>query len=276
VSGRFEGRVAVVTGGASGLGEAMVRLFVAEGGRVVIADLQEARGAELVGELGDDNAVFLRTDVSSEDDVAAAVDLAVSRFGGLDAMCNNAGIVGAVGPIAETSMADYDRTMAILLRGVFVGIKHAARVMIALGRGGAIINTSSTAGVQGGQGPHVYSAAKSGVVGLTRSASAELGQYGIRVNAVAPGGIPTPLTAEVTTGDVSQVDRASEAIGSRSPLKRPPTPNDVAEAVVFLASEGGSYVSGQTLVIDAGVTAGANPANPFYGKVGHFGPTGRS
>jgi NAD(P)-dependent dehydrogenase (short-subunit alcohol dehydrogenase family) len=275
MSGRFEGRVAVVTGGASGLGEAMARLFVAEGGNVVIADLQDDAGAKLVAELGEERAAFVHTDVTSEDDVAAAVDLAVSRFGGLDAMCNNAGIVGAVGPIAETSMADYDRTMAILLRGVFAGIKHAARVMIAQGRGGAIINTASTAGVQGGQGPHVYSAAKAGVVGLTRSASAELGQYGIRVNAVAPGGIPTPLTAEVTTGDVSQVAKASEAIGSRSPLKRPPTPHDVAEAVLFLSSEGGSYVSGQTLVIDAGVTAGANPANPFYGKVGHYGPTGR-
>jgi NAD(P)-dependent dehydrogenase (short-subunit alcohol dehydrogenase family) len=274
MSGRFENKVAVVTGGASGLGEAMARLFVAEGGRVVVADLQEERGQALVAELGDDRAAFVRTDVTEEADVAAAVDLAVTSFGGLDAMCNNAGIVGAVGPIAETDMDRYDVTMAILLRGVFVGIKHAAKVMIAQGRGGAIVNTASTAGVQGGQGPHVYSAAKAGVIGLTRSASAELGQYGIRVNAVAPGGIPTPLTAQVTTGNVADVEKASAAIGSRSPLKRPPTPHDVAETVVFLASDGGSYVSGQTIVIDAGLTAGANPTSWAYSQVGHFGPTG--
>jgi NAD(P)-dependent dehydrogenase (short-subunit alcohol dehydrogenase family) len=160
--------------------------------------------------------------------------------------------------------------MAILLRGVFVGIKLAAKAMIAQGSGGAIVNTASTAGVQGGQGPHVYSAAKAGVIGITRSASAELGQYGIRVNAVAPGGIPTPLTAEVTVGNVADVDAASKAIGSRSPLGRAPTPFDVAETVLFLASDAGSYVSGQTIVIDAGVTAGANPGLPFYVQTRHL------
>lgn len=271
--GRFEGRTAVVTGGASGLGEAMVRLFVAEGGRAVIADVQDDRGAALSAELGD-AAVYRRCDVTDEQHVAAAVDLAVAQFGRLDAMVNNAGIVGVVGPIADTPMDLYDRTMAILLRGVYTGIKHGARVLIAQGTGGSIINTASTAGVQGGQGPHVYSAAKAGVIGLTRSASAELGQYGIRVNAVAPGGIPTPLTAAVTTGDPADVETASAAIGSRSPLKRAPTPFDVAEAVLYLASEEGSYVSGQTIVIDAGLTAGANPANQFYVQTKHYAATG--
>lgn len=271
--GRFEGRTAVVTGGASGLGEAMVRLFVAEGGQVVVADVQEARGIALADELGD-AAVFTATDVTDEAAVAAAVDLAVNHFGALHAMCNNAGIVGVVGPIAETPMDLYDRTMAILLRGVFVGTKHAARAMIAQGTGGAVVNIASTAGLLGGQGPHVYSAAKAGVIGLTRSAASELGRYGIRVNAIAPGGIPTPLTAAVTTGNVADLEATTRAIGSRSPLGRAPTPFDVAEAVLFLASDGGSYVSGQTLAVDAGVTSGTNQALRFYEQTRHFAATG--
>jgi NAD(P)-dependent dehydrogenase (short-subunit alcohol dehydrogenase family) len=270
---RFEGRTAVVTGGASGLGEAMVRLFVAEGGQAVIADVQEDRGTALAEELGD-AAVFTITDVADEAAVAAAVDRAVGHFGSLDTMCNNAGIVGVVGPIADTPMDLYDRTMAILLRGVFIGVKHGARAMIAQGTGGAIVNVASTAGLLGGQGPHVYSAAKAGVIGLTRSASSELAQYGIRVNAIAPGGIPTPLTAAVTTGNVADVEVTAKAIGSRSPLGRAPTPFDVAEAVLFLASEAGSYVTGQTLAVDAGVTSGANASLQFYAQTKHFPATG--
>ena len=223
----------------------------------------------LAEELGD-AAVFTITDVADEAAVAAAVDRAVGHFGSLDAMCNNAGIVGVVGPIADTPMDLYDRTMAILLRGVFVGVKHAARAMIAQGTGGAIVNVASTAGLLGGQGPHVYSAAKAGVIGLTRSASSELAQYGIRVNAVAPGGIPTPLTAAVTTGNVADVEVTAKAIGSRSPLGRAPTPFDVAEAVLFLASEAGSYVTGQTLAVDAGVTSGTNASLQFYAQTKHF------
>jgi len=164
MSGRLDGKVAVVTGGASGIGEGTVRRFVAEGARCVVADIQP--GAALVAELGEATR-FVRTDVTVEADVAAAVDLAVGAFGRLDVMFNNAGIVGAVGTLADTTVEAWDATMAVLLRGVFLGMKHAARVMVPQ-RSGAILSMSSTAGVMGGLGPHAYTAAKHAVIGLTR------------------------------------------------------------------------------------------------------------
>ncbi len=254
---RMAGKVAVVTGGASGLGEATVRQIVAEGGKVVIADFQEVLAQRLAADLGADSAVAVRCDVTVEDDVAAAIDAATTVFGRIDGVFANAGIVGAVGPLADTSMADFDATMAVLLRGVFVTLKHGARALIAQGTGGSMVSTSSIAGVQGGLGPHVYSAAKSAVIGLTRSASAELVAHGIRVNAIAPGGIATPLTAAVTTGDPTAVEQTAQAIGSRSPLKRPGLPRHVSEIAVWLMSDASDYISGQTIVVDAGVTTGA-------------------
>ena len=265
---RYDGKVALVTGGASGIGEAIVRLVVREGGSVVIADRQAELGQALAHALGA-AAVFAAADVSDEADVAAAVDLAVARYGRLDLMCNNAGFAGPDLPIAETPLREYDRVMAALLRGVFAGIKHAARVMIPAGRGGAIVNTSSVAGVQGGLGCHIYTTAKHGVIGLTRSAASELGRYGIRVNCVAPGGVPTPMGALFVTGDASRVDVVAERQAERSPLGRAATPDDIAEAVAYLGSDGGSFVNGQTLVVDAGaltspprVPARGVPSNP--------------
>lgn len=255
-NGRYEGQVAVITGGASGLGEATARLLVAQGGRVVIADYGVERGQAVATSLGD-SARFVACDVTDESQIAAAMDMAVDTWDRLDGTFANAGIVGAVGPIAETDMGDFDRTMAVLLRGVFMTVKHAARAMTACGNGGAIVATSSVAGVQGGLGPHVYAMAKAGVIGLARSASAELAHQGIRVNAVAPGSIPTAMTAHVLVGDPAALDQAAESIGSRSPLGRAGTPNDIAETVLFLLSGAGSYITGQTIVVDAGVTSGA-------------------
>lgn len=252
--GRLNGKVAVITGGASGIGEGAVRRFVEEGASCVIADIQDARGQKLAEELGD-AATFIQVDVSREDDVAGAVDLALSLYGRLDCMFNNAGVVGAIGPIVETDVAAFDRTMAILLRGAFLGIKHAARVMIPQASG-SIISTSSTAGLMGGLGPHAYTAAKHGVVGLTKSAASELGQHGIRVNAIAPGNIVTPMIADVVTGDPADLENAHGHIESSSPLGRAGLPVDIANAALFLASDEAAYVSGHTLVADAGQTTG--------------------
>lgn len=261
---RFENKVAVVTGGASGLGEATARLLVAEGGKVVVADYDATRGQAVADSLGD-AARFAKCDVTVESDVAAAIDLAVDTWGRLDGAFANAGIVGVAGPIADTPMDDFDRTIAVLLRGVFVTVKHAARAMQAAGNGGSIVMTSSVAGVQGGLGPHAYSVAKTGVVGLARSAASELAASGIRVNAVAPGSIPTAMTAHVTTGNPDDLEKVTEHVARTSPLGRAGLPNDIAEAVLYFMSDGGSYVTGQTIVVDAGVTSGAKMSPTWAG-----------
>lgn len=248
--GRFSGHVVVVFGGASGIGEAVVRAIVREGGRVLIADLQEERGAALVAELPG-MAVFHRTDVTREDDVAAAISLAEAAFGPLTGIVNSAGIVGVIGPIADTPVEAFDSTMAILARGVFLGIKHAARAMQASGTRGAIVSLASTAGVMGGQGPHTYSMAKHGVIGLTKSVASELSPKGIRVNAVAPGGTVTPMTAALTGGDEQMI---TDFLKTSSPLGIACLPEDVANGILFLLSDEARFITGHTLVIDAGIT----------------------
>jgi NAD(P)-dependent dehydrogenase (short-subunit alcohol dehydrogenase family) len=257
MAGRYDGKVAVITGAASGLGEATARLMVAEGGRVVVADLHRDRGEAVVASLGD-AAVFAECDVTDEAQVAAAVDLAPQHFGRLDGVFANAGIVGVAGPIADTPMDDFDRTMAVLVRGVYATTKHAARVIAGCGNGGAITMTASIAGVQGGLGPHAYSMAKASVIGLARSAAAELATHRIRVNAIAPGSIPTGMTAHLLAGDPDDIAGAAASIGKRSPLGRSGTADDIAQAALYLMSDAGSYVTGQTLVVDAGVTSGAS------------------
>src|SRR5512139_1912617 len=178
--GMLSGKVAIITGGASGIGSASVRHFVEEGARVVIADLLEEKGRARAKSLGD-AATFVRTDVSVEADVRSAVETALSKFRRLDCMFNNAGSGGVDGPIADTSMDGFDRTMAVLVRGVFLGMKHAAPVMTAQGSG-SIVSTASVAGMGVGYGPHTYSAAKAAVIHLTRSVASELGERGVRVN----------------------------------------------------------------------------------------------
>ena len=259
--GRLDGKVAVVTGGASGIGAGIVERFIAEGARVVVADLQESAAAETAREYGD-SARFVRTDVSAEADVAAAVDLAVSSFGRLDVMANNAGIIGAVGPIAETSESAFDETIGVLLKGVFLGTKHAARVMVPRGSG-VIISTASTAAFMGGLGPHLYTAAKHAVVGLTKSVANELGPHGIRVNAVAPGSTLTPM---VTTMRGEPVDEAivAEHLASRSLLGIVGRPADMANGVLYLASDEARYVTGHCLVIDAGQTTSGTEKHQFH------------
>ncbi|HLO34566.1 MAG TPA: glucose 1-dehydrogenase [Candidatus Deferrimicrobium sp.] len=263
--GRLDGRVALVTGGASGLGEATARRFIAEGASVVIADLQDDRGGHLAGELGAD-ADFIRTDVTREDDVAAAVDRAVDRYGALDVMFNNAGIVGATGPIAALDLEEYEATMAVLLRGAVLGMKHAARVMVPR-RSGSILSTSSVAGVMGGLGPHVYSTAKAAIIGLTQSVAAELVTHGIRVNCIVPGSMATPMVADVALGDPDAVDAVRTVLDHQSPIGRAGVADDIANAALYLACDESGYVTGQALRIDAGTTLTV-PGNPFINPDG--------
>ncbi|WP_016931704.1 SDR family NAD(P)-dependent oxidoreductase [Rhodococcus sp. R1101] len=257
---RFEGKVAVVTGGASGIGEAVVRQLHAEGASVVVADVQQAPGDALVAELGE-RARFARTDVTVEADVAGAIDLAVEAFGRLDVMFNNAGVMGTLGPIDRTPMGEADLTLAVNLRGVLCGFKHAARVMKPQ-RSGVVISTSSPAGVLGGVGPHVYSAAKAAVVGLSNSVAAELRPFGIRVNTVIPGAVISPMTAAVVGGSANDLTGAAAALGESAPMGRVISPEDVAAGVLFLASDDAAFVTGATFPVDAGMT-GIHGRSPY-------------
>lgn len=252
-SNRLAGRVAMITGGASGMGLATVRRFLAEGARVVMADLNDVAGASVLDELtalghGDD-VRFARTDVAVEDDVAAAVETAVEAFGRLDVVFNNAGVGGAFGPITEIAVDDWDYTFGVLARGVFLGIKHGARAMIDGGRGGAIINTASIAGLSGGSGPQAYSAAKAAVINLTRAAAIELGPHRIRVNAICPGAILTPLLG------TSQGPDLGERLDRLQPWPEHGVGDDIAGAALFLASDDARFVTGDALVVDGGLTA---------------------
>ena len=273
MSGRLQGKVAVVTGGANGIGAATVRRFVEEGASVVVADLQAAVGQALVDELGGATR-FIATDVTVEAEVAAAIDLAVREFGALDVMYNNAGIVGAIGPIADTTADAWNKTVAVLITSVFYGMKHAARVMIPQ-RSGSIISTSSSAGVMGGLGPHTYTACKHAVIGLTKSVASELGSHGIRVNAIAPGSMVTHMTAAVITGDHTDFETATKAIAAGSPLGIAGLPMDIANAALYLASDEARYTSGHCLVVDAGATTNGGSARFHQSTPAIVGEAGR-
>lgn len=262
MTGRLEGKVALITGGASGIGEGTARRFIAEGARIVIADVQEDATRLLVKDLGE-RSRFVRTDVAEESDVAAAVHHAVDEFGRLDVMFNNAGIAGAVGSIAKLRMSDVDRTIAIHLRGAFLGMKYAARVMIPQ-RSGVILSTSSPGGLHGGLGPHAYSAAKAGIIGLTQSVAAELRQYGIRVNAIAPGAIVSAMTADMVLGDSTDLEGVSRTleVGGR----RIGRPADIAAAALYLASDEASFVTGSVHMVDGGLTYANGPARFATGE----------
>ena len=246
---RLKDKVALVTGGASGIGEGTVRKFVEEGARCVVVDLQIERAQALVEELGDTCLAFA-ADVASEEGVAGAVDFSVEKFGKLDIVFNNAGILGSVGPIKDISSDGWHRTIDVLLSSVFFGIKHATRVME--GNGGVIINTASTAGVRAGLGPHIYTAAKHGVIGLSQSVAPELGPKGIRCNVICPGGTVTGLTARLAVGDHTNLEEATKVIGSANPMGRGGRVEDIANAVCFLASSEASFVNGAVFVVDGG------------------------
>ncbi len=238
------GRVAVVTGGASGIGRATAELFVDQGARVVIADVDTERGEELAKALGD-AAVFQRTDVADADEVQAMLDVAVSRFGRMDIMFNNAGITSSFRRLLKNDLSDFDRVMAVNVLGVMVGSQRAARHMAENG-GGSIINTSSMGALTGGPAPIVYRTSKAAVIQFTRSAAADLAEYGIRVNCIAPGHIDTGIT----NYDLGRVIQRTQ------PLQRHGTPADVANVALFLASERSAQITGIVVPVDGGTAVG--------------------
>ncbi|MEQ9451737.1 MAG: glucose 1-dehydrogenase [Pseudomonadales bacterium] len=262
---RLAGKVAAITGAASGFGAGAARRFVAEGAKVVLGDIQQEAGQAIADELGD-AAVFVTCNVAEEEHIANMVDTAVSQFGRLDIMYNNAGIVGAVGPIATTPADEWKFTVDILLNGVFYGCKHAARVMVPQGSG-AIISMASTAGIMGGLGPHCYTACKHAVVGLTKGVAAELCAHNIRVNCIAPAGMATAMVANVSTGDPTDIEKTKEILAQNSPLKgRPGLAEDVVNAALWLASDEAGYTTGHCLTTDAGITTGATTAGIAFAE----------
>ena len=254
------GKVAIVTGGASGIGRGTVEKFAAEGARVVIADVETDKGEELATALGQD-AFFQRTDVSDPEQVAALVAAAVEKFGGLHVMVNNAGVSGTMHRrLLDDDLADFHRIMAVNVLGVMAGTRDAARHMGAHG-GGSIINVTSIGGIQAGGGVMTYRASKAAVIQFTKSSAIELAHYEIRVNAIAPGNIPTRLVK--TSGmymDAEQLERYEaeirETMRADRPLKREGTPDDVAEAALYFASDRSRYVTGTVLPVDGGTVAG--------------------
>ena len=267
MSKRLEGKVAVITGAASGIGAATAKTFVEQGARVVLGDIQDQAGAELAEALGGSRtAIFRHCNVTSEAEVEALVDAAVSEFGKIDVMFNCAGIVGAVGPMSTTPAEEWKLTIDIMVHGVFYGMKHASRYMKEAGSG-SIISMSSTAGVMGGLGPHAYTAAKHAVVGMTRNLAAEVGGFGVRVNCIAPAGMATPMVADVITGDHHKLEETIAALAEGSPLRgRAGLAEDVANAALWLASEESGYTSGLTLTVDAGYTTGSRVEPPAFAE----------
>ena len=253
MSGRLDGRVAVITGGASGMGLATVERFLEEGASVVIGDLNADAGRAAVDRLGEaghaERVRFTVTDVSMEDDVAAMIALAVDAFGRLDIVFNNAGIGGAFGPITEIEVDYWDTSFAVLVRSVFLGTKHAAKVLIEQGAGGSIINTASVAAMGGGAGSQAYSAAKAAVVNLTKTTAVELAPHHIRVNAICPGIIFTPL---LLLGDEGQ---AEEDIAELQPWPERGEGLDIANTALFLGSDESSFITGQEHIVDGGLMA---------------------
>ncbi|KAL6901924.1 hypothetical protein ACP4OV_004800 [Aristida adscensionis] len=274
---RLEGKVAIVTGGARGIGEAIVRLFVKHGARVVIADIDGAAGEGLAAALGP-QVSYVRCDVSVEEDMKSAVDWAVARHGRLDVLCNNAGVLGrqtrAAKSILSFDAGEFDRVLRVNALGAALGMKHAALAMVPR-RTGSIVSVASVAGVLGGLGPHAYTASKHAIVGLTKNAACELGAHGVRVNCVSPFGVATPMLINAwrqghDAGDADtdidinvpsdeEVEKMEEVVRGLATLKGATLrPRDIAEAVLFLASDESRYISGHNLVVDGGVTTSRN------------------
>jgi NAD(P)-dependent dehydrogenase (short-subunit alcohol dehydrogenase family) len=261
VSNELDGKVAIVTGGAAGLGEGMSRRFAAEGAKVLIADIDADAGAALAADIGG-NALFVEADVSRLDQIGGLVTEAVDRFGGLHVMVNNAGVSSAMHrSIFDDDFADFEKVMAVNLRGVMAGTRDAARHMREAGTGGSIINVTSIGGILAGGGVLTYRASKAAVIQFTKSAAIELAHYEIRVNAIAPGNIRTGIVRKSASGeDLQKLEefeaRIRETMRNDRPLKREGTAEDVAEAALYFATDRSRYVTGTVLPVDGGTVAG--------------------
>ena len=253
--GALDGKVAIVTGGTSGIGEKIVEAFVAQGAKVVMAARREDEGRALEKRLG---VRFVRADVATEADVKAVVDRTVEWFGRVDCLVNNAGIPSPMVSITEIDVATIDQVLGVNVRGVVLGVKHAAPVMISQGSG-SIVNIGSVAALRGGLSAHIYSASKGAVQALTRSLAAELGEKGVRVNCISPGAIVTGIFGKNAGLEGSKADRVvgvlKEGFARIQPIPRAGLPEDVAQAAVFLASDGSGFVNGQDIAVDGGQTS---------------------
>jgi 3alpha(or 20beta)-hydroxysteroid dehydrogenase len=248
MTGRLQDKVAIITGGARGMGEATVRLFAREGAKVVIADVLEAEGQALAADIGD-AAMFQRLDVSDESSWTVLVDAVMARHGRVDALVNNAAVV-AFGPITALSVEDIDRVLGINVKGTMLGMKHVGAKMCAAGRG-AIVNISSVDGLRGVNSVSLYSSSKWAVRGFTKSAALEFGHQGVRVNSVHPGGVNTAM------GNPQALEGDAKNHGyERVPLQRIGEPEEIAAASLFLCSDEASYICGAELAVDGGWTAG--------------------
>ncbi|KAK2656503.1 hypothetical protein Ddye_009555 [Dipteronia dyeriana] len=255
---RLEGKVALITGGASGIGECTARVLAQHGAKVVIADIQDELGQSAVHSIGPSNSSYVHCDVTNESHIKNAVNQTVSTHGTLDIMFNNAGIVDDFKPrIMDNEKADFERVLSVNLTGVFLGIKHAARVMVPV-RSGSIISTASVASRVGAASTHAYCCSKHAVVGLTKSAAAELGQFGIRVNCLSPYAVGTPLATSYLGISKEELEIQSNLNANLKGVTLKAA--DIANAALYLASDEARYVSGQNLFIDGGFTV----VNPIF------------
>ena len=248
----LQGKVAIITGGASGIGRAAVELFASEGAVVIAADIKDDAGKQLADEVGarGRNCMYIHTDVSSESDMAAVTELALAQFGRLDVIFNNAGIEGEQAPIADATLENWQRVIDINLKSVFLGSKYAVKAMLRNGSG-SIINNASVAGLVGFEGVSPYCASKGGIIQLTRAVALEYAKSGIRVNCLCPGIIETPMIQRFTGDDPA----AQAALVQLEPVGRLGRPNEVAELALFLASERSSFITGAIIPVDGGFVA---------------------